>query len=204
VGSMTASTSIILFLLLILIPYARLRRIAIFGILVSVVLFQVFVCFNGKGIENNNLIVWFVEDVLGKDITFTNRTHMWDSALRVITESPLWGYGFPTKIWYTTRMTSFAIGPHNMLLAMLIYGGIITFVLYLYFLIVSLFRAFRIRNYWADCIIMGVSVLCLMMLMEVYPVNIAFTLFIIAEYYPIMHQQRTSQTEGPRQPLRNT
>ena len=184
VGSMTAVTCIILFLLLILIPSASLRRIAIIGLLVVFALFQIFVCFNGKGIENNDFMVWFVEDVLGKDITLTGRTHMWDSALRVIVQSPLLGYGFPDKNWYLLNMTTFAVGPHNILLAMLLFGGIPAFLLYLYILVVSIYRAFRIHDYWADCVVMGISVLCIMLLMEIYSIPLIFTFFILAEYYP--------------------
>lgn len=191
VGSMTAATSILLFLLFCLIPSARLRRLGFSVLLTAIALFQVFVCFNGKGIENNEFMVWFVEDILGKDITFTHRTHMWDYALQVIARSPLWGYGFPSKDWYVTHMTSYAIGPHNIIFAVLIFGGIIAFVLYLFFLFTSLFRALQIHDYWADCIVIGISVLCLMMLMEVYPITLVFTIFILAEYYPQLHQQLT-------------
>ena len=74
------------------------------SITLSTILFQILVCFNGKGIENNKFMVWFIEDVLGKDITFTNRTQLWDAALRVIVDSPIWGYGFPDKIWYLSKM----------------------------------------------------------------------------------------------------
>lgn len=194
VGSMTAATSIILFLLLCLIPYGRLRRIGSIVFLTAIALFQLLVCFNGKGIENNEFMVWFIEDVLGKDITFTNRTHMWDSSLRVIMESPLWGYGYPDKTWYVTHMTSYATGSHNIMLAVLIYGGIAAFALYLWFLVTSLARALQIHDYWADCIVTGICVLCLMMLMEVYPIALVFTLFILAEYYPQLHYRLTSSS----------
>lgn len=189
VGSMTALTSIILFLLLCLVPSTQLRRIGIVALLVTVALFQLLVCFNGKGIENSEVAVWFIEDVLGKDITFTYRTYMWDSALRIIVESPFWGYGFPDKDWYLTHMSSFAIGPHNILLATLIYGGVIAFFLYLYLLGYSLITVSRVRDYWADIIMGGIAILCLMQLMEVYPVSIIFTFFVLAEYYPQLHKQ---------------
>ncbi len=187
VGSMTSATCITLFLLLCLIPVARMRRMAIIGLLSGVALFQTFVCFSGKGIENNDLMVWFVEDVLGKDITFTGRTHMWDTALRVISESPIWGWGYPDKDWYLTNMTTHAVGPHNILLATLIFGGIFTFLIYIYILVVSLFRAFSIRDYGADCIMIGISILCLMMLMEIFPLPVIFIFFLLAEYYPQFH-----------------
>ena len=189
VGSMTAATSILLFLLMCLIPWPRLRRMGIVALLVFVALFQLLVCFNGKGIENSDLAVWFVEDVLGKDITFTNRTHMWDSALRIIVDSPLWGYGFPDKDWYLTHMSSFAIGPHNVMLAMLIYGGVVTFAIYLYILVRSILQAAGVRGYGADVLLSGIAIISLMQLMEVYSVPIIFALFLLAEYYPQLHSQ---------------
>lgn len=195
VGSMTAVTSIILFLLLCIVPSSRLRRISVTVLLVSVLLFQLFVCFNGKGIEDNDLLVWFIEDVLGKDITFTNRTHMWDSALRAIVDSPLIGYGYPDADWYRSNLTSFAIGPHNVMLGVLIYGGVIAFIIYIYLLFNSFIQSFRIRDYWADVILIGMAVLCLMMLMEVYSVSIIFTFFTLAEYYPQLHNQIASRHE---------
>lgn len=196
VGSMTSATGIILFLLLCLIPSKPLRRMSYYVLLIAVALFQFFVCFSGKGIEDNDFMIWFIEEVLGKDITFTGRTHMWDSALSVIADSPIWGYGYPDNDWYVTKMTHFAIGPHNIMLAVLIYGGIIAFALYVCFLFVSLFRALSIRDYWADCTIIGISVFSLMMLMETSPLPLVFTFFILAEYYPQLHHQYTPLPES--------
>lgn len=196
VGSMTAVTCIILFILLCLIPSAYLRRTSVKVLLLFVALFQLFVCFSGKGIENSEFAVWFVEDVLGKDVTFTNRTHMWDSALRVIADSPLIGYGFPDKDWYLAHMTSFAIGPHNILLATLIYGGVIAFGIYLYVLIRSLFCAASVHDFHGDCLFAAISTSCLMMLMEAYPMAIIFCLFTLAEYYPQFNAQLSLQNES--------
>lgn len=196
VGSMTAATCIILFILLCLIPSAYLRRTSVKVLLLFVAFFQFFVCFSGNGIEHNEFAVWFVEDVLGKDITFTNRTHMWDSALRVIAESPLIGYGFPDKDWYLAHMTSFAIGPHNILLATLIYGGVIAFGIYLYLLSRSLFSAASVHNFHGDCLFAAISTSCFMMLMEAYPIAIIFCLFTLAEYYPQLNAQLSPQDES--------
>lgn len=186
VNSMTAATCIILFLILCSLPSTLFRRTSIKLLLFLIVIFQIFVCFTGKGIENNELAVWFIEDILGKDITFTYRTYMWDSALRIIANSPLLGYGFPDGEWYLAHMTSFAIGPHNILLATLIYGGIPAFILYLYLFIRSIFLIYRVPDYWADCILIGITTASLMMLMEVYTLSIVFTILTLAEYYPLL------------------
>lgn len=196
VGSMTAVTGVIIFLLICLIPASPIRRLATGSLFVAVALFQILVCFNGTGIEHSETAVWFVEDVLGKDITFTYRTHMWDSALRVIAESPLIGYGFPDKDWYLAHMTSFAIGPHNILLGTLIYGGIIAFVIYLYLLVRSTINAAGARDFHGDCLTAAIAVSCLMMLMEAYPIPLVFSLYIIAEYYPQLNTQLSLPDES--------
>lgn len=196
VGSMTAVTCITLFLLLCLIPSTNLRRTSVKFLLFFVALFQIFVCFSGNGIEHNEFAVWFVEDVLGKDITLTNRTHMWDSALRLIADSPLLGYGYPDKDWYLAHMTSFAIGPHNILLATLIYGGVIAFAIYLFLLVFSIVKVAGVHNFHGDCLLVAISTSCMMMLMEAYPLPIIFCIFTLAEYYPQLNAQLTSQNES--------
>lgn len=66
------------------------------------------------------MAVYIIEDVLGKDITFTNRTQLWDAAGKKFVESPILGYGFVDKEWYLANMESFAIGPHNFIYSILL------------------------------------------------------------------------------------
>ena len=193
VGSMTAVTCIVIFLFLCAIPLQRFRQVSVVVLFISVILFQVFVCFNGKGVENNELMVWLIEDVLGKDITFTYRTYMWDSALRIISQSPILGYGFPDNDWYIANMSSFAIGPHNIILAVLVYGGAIALLLYLCIMAHSVIQLLRAPGYYAECIAISISVVCLMMLMEAYPMSLVFMFFILAEYYPDLYNKNTKK-----------
>jgi O-antigen ligase len=183
VNSMTSITCIILFLLLCVIPNKRLQRFCICSLMAFVLLFEFLVCFSGKGLENNEFATWFIVDVLGKDVTFTNRTGMWDSALRIISESPIWGHGLPNAEWYMRNMSSFAVGPHNGMLAMLIYGGIITFGIYLYCLFTSLSVPYKFQNRMSNVMMASVVVLSVMMLMEIYPLEIIFFLFTLSYYY---------------------
>ena len=183
VQSMTALSSILLFLLICLLPSLRLQRLAIYSLIAAVVVFEVVVCFNGKGFENNELATWFIVDVLNKDITFTYRTDMWDSAVRIIIESPIWGYGFPDADWYMGHMSSFAIGPHNVILAFLIYGGIIAFGLYITMIVMVFMRVVSYHDRTSNMLLASIAVISLMMLFEVYPIMFIFYLFILAFYY---------------------
>jgi O-antigen ligase len=162
--------------------------------MVVVLLFEFLVCFSGKGLENNEFATWFIVDVLGKDITFTNRTAMWDSALRIISESPIWGHGLPNAEWYMRNMSSFAVGPHNGMLAVLIYGGIITFGIYFYCLFSSLAVPYRYQSRMSNVMMASVVVLSVMMLMEIYPMEIIFFLFTLSYYYNYLE----AQTEDER------
>lgn len=183
VRSMTAVTCVILFFILCAIPNLRLQRFATSCTLAFVVLFEIVVCFSGKGLENNEFATWFIVDVLDKDITFTNRTEMWDSALRIITHSPIWGYGYPEANWYTSNMSSFAIGPHNMILAVLIYGGIIALTMYIALYIMALRELFHYYDRTANILYAAITMLSFMMLMEAYPIQIILMLLILGYGY---------------------
>ena len=194
VQSMTSVTCILLMILLCLLPSRNLQRLACFSILVIVVLFEVFVCFQGKGFENNDLARWFLIDILGKDMTFTNRTNMWDAALRVIGESPIWGYGYVNEKWFISNMSSQAVGSHNFILGILINGGIIGLGLYLYIFYLALRKLIAYKDYYSNVIFIGIASLSIMMLMEYYPVQFPFYLFTLAYYY----EQITEATTKPK------
>lgn len=185
VGSMTSLSMIGLFLVFCMVPSARLRKFGIYALFAVFVLFQVFVVFNGRGLEDNELAVYIVEDVLQKDLTFTNRTHMWESALRLIGQSPVWGWGYPDGDWYKSNMTALAIGPHNFILSVLVNGGVI--LLSLYCVICGMaYRAVRpFLDTDATCQKLLFSVVCLlfMSLMEMYPYAIMMYPLALLYYY---------------------
>lgn len=187
VGSMTSLSMIVVFLLFCLVPSSRLRKVGIYSLFTLFVLFQVFVVFNGRGLENNDLAVYLVEDVLHKDLTFTNRTSMWESALDIISQSPLWGWGFPDADWFRSNMASSAIGPHNFILSVLINGGIILLGVYLWICAVA------VRTIWpymnerkAQLLVFAVACLWFMSLMEMYSYPIMFFPLIFMFYYPYL------------------
>ena len=184
VKSMTSLSMIIIFLVYCLIPSSKLRKVGIYSLLTVLVLFQVFVVFNGNGLENNEFAVYIVNDILQKDITFTHRTDMWDSAMRVIIESPIWGWGFVKEEWFTSHMSSFAYGPHNFILSLFIFGGVLLFAVFImivYHTIISV-KAYineRIGQY----VIFSSVCLYFMGLLEMYPFTIMFYILIVMYYY---------------------
>lgn len=198
VQSMTSLSCIIIFLLVSICPNINLQRLIIWSLLIFAILFEVFVCFSGKGLENNEFATWIIVDVLGKDITFTNRTDMWDSALRVIAESPIWGWGNPDEEWYVGHMSSHAVGAHNLILTILIYGGIMALALYITMLVMSLRKLFRSNGRMVNCVFASITMVSFMMLMEVYPINCFMFLFIIAYHYNAIFEPPTNKLTEER------
>lgn len=196
VGSMTSLSMIILFLLFCLMPSARLRKFGIYALFTVFVLFQVFVVFNGRGLEDNELAVYIIEDVLQKDLTFTNRTHMWESALKLIGESPIWGWGYPDGDWYKSNMTALAIGPHNFLLSVLINGGVILLTLFGIICGMTYKAIMPLLNKDATCQKLLFSVVCLlfMSLMEMYPYAIMMYPLALLYYYPYYKAEADQKT----------
>ena len=187
VGSMTSLSMILVFLLFCVLPSAKFRKIMVASLFAVFVLFEVFVVFNGRGLENNQLAVYIIEDLLHKDITFTYRTYMWYSALKVIMKSPLWGWGFVDLDWYVSNMSSFAKGPHNFVLSVFINGGLILFSLYV---VICIYAYNGIKHYFserrAQILLMGIVTLYFMSLMEMYPYPFMMLPLAFAYYYKYM------------------
>lgn len=183
VNSMTSVTSILFFLILCLIPNKKIQRLVIFSTFVMTFLFEFFVCFQGKGFENNDLARWFLVDVLGKDLTFTNRTTLWDAALRVIADSPIWGYGNVDEKWFYSYMSPEAFGTHNFILGLLVNGGIIALTTYLWLFLKITLRIIPYNDRYSNIVLASIATLFVMMLMEYYPIQFPLYLFTLAYYY---------------------
>lgn len=190
-GSMTATSCTILVLLFCLIPSIQLKRLGIIALFGIFLIFQIFVCFNGKGIEHNALAVYIIQDILGKDLTFTNRTEMWDSAGKVVQESPLLGYGWVDTDWYIENMSSFAIGPHNLCWSILITGGILLFLVFMACCYSAFKRNSGTSTQWTHtrcCLLFCFMIFMMMQAFEVYSLFFNFLLLFLIYYYKEIQQ----------------
>ena len=169
VGSMTSLSCIILFTLFCLIPSVKIQKICLICFFIFYLIFQFGVCFNGEGLHNNKMAVYIIEDVLGKDITFTNRTQLWDAAGKKFVESPILGYGFVDKEWYLANMESFAIGPHNVIYSRLLNGGLTLIAILLLSIVIMFRRLIGHIDKTATIVLMGTCVFLFMSTMEVFP-----------------------------------
>lgn len=192
VGSMTALSSVVVFGIFCLLPTRRLQIAAMVSLLVVYVLFQCVVVFSGEGLYNNELASYLIKDVLGKDMTFTNRTSLWDAAGKAFAESPLIGYGWVTADWYVSHMSADAIGPHNFIYNVLLNGGLTLISVFLGMVALALHSILPCADRYGRILIMGALTLAFMMLMEVYPFFYIFMLLAYMYYYPSLYRRLRS------------
>lgn len=69
-----------------------------------------------------------IAELFNKDVTLSTRTFIWDAALKMVQESPIWGYG-GTETKYI-QLGSMVYNAHNILLQMLLMGGIVMLVVF--------------------------------------------------------------------------
>ena len=80
---------------------------------------------------------WFVVNVLGKKLTFTGRTIIWDKTINLIIQKPLLGYGYETPRVFVEKMNNIFYGhAHNTLLDICYKGGVVLLLVFLYILYV--------------------------------------------------------------------
>lgn len=189
-GSKTSLIGILIFIFICCIPYAKVQKHITNGLLVFVLLFQIFVVFSGKGLENNELAVYIIEDLLEKDITFTYRTYLWDMSINKIMESPLYGFGNLDYIWYASHIhTVVGTGPCNLVLSLLLNGGIMLLGFFGTVFFMSIRQVMRCSERSANIIQLGLTVIMLMHLMEALTYAFCFFLMTLAYYYPYIKKE---------------
>lgn len=113
-----------------------------------------------------------------KDATFSTRTIIWDYALRMIKESPVFGYGGTATKYITVGR--YVFNCHNVFLQVMIMGGGIMTVIFIWMIIQAINNTSKIlrRNIQKPYIALLVAVF-IMSLTEVYAISlVVFILFL--------------------------
>jgi len=116
-----------------------------------------------------NLFSYFIEGVLQKDLTFSNRTLIWDGALKMIQENFWVGYGWNLHNVYVPYKNLFLLGAHNHFLQILLAGGCMTFVFFVWQIVLCGMKLQKYKNnQCASIIAITIFAFWIMMLMEYY------------------------------------
>lgn len=180
VGSMTSTVGLIIFgVYLLLHKFIKRPKFFMTVFVVLYILFFVIIVWFGNSIEEVNLMTKFVENVLAKDITFTNRTEIWSNAVYKVQQHPWIGYGIQDVEWNMTYLDG--SGPHNLWLMLLLQGGV---VLFLGFHIIVVFVVRKALQASTTASITSLVALCVFFLMSLFEVyNIIQTFFILQLIY---------------------
>lgn len=111
-------------------------------------------------------------DLFGKDVSFTNRTAIWSIAEKVLSESPLYGFGLEHSSMTALRFGGYG-SPHNFYFAQMYYGGVIALV----FIAMIFFSALR-RLRKCPCVASSLLA-CILMLMLFQGIVESFSVGII-------------------------
>lgn len=139
-----------------------------------------------------NLFSWIIVDVLGKDITFTGRTRIWDIAINLIKKKALFGYG-ETDIIYIehTWGSYYKLMAHNHFLDIMILGGVMSLICYILYLVYNAYILKKYANYQLTKVFVSYLYAILIMtitekITPIEPVFLAFSLFLFVPKFESM------------------
>ena len=168
--------------LVLLIPIFR-KNIRIFNfktyMIVTFIIFVTMVL-----LRLQNYLSFLIVDILGKDLTFRNRTPLWDTTIEYIKENILLGYGWQSNdVRHIMYNSSSVISAHNQILEYVYLGGIPLISIYIYMIfyinkISSKLKENKIIQY----ISIAFFALQIMYIAEVFINPIIYIILIIALY----------------------
>lgn len=151
-------------------------------LLIVVILFFAIVIFRVQEIFS-----FFIEDFLGKSITFTGRTEIWDLALYQIKQSILFGRGFYKEHGWIFWRYKFYYS-HNLFLEILLLGGIFSLVSFIIMILVNISKInLKGNSTVASLINICIFAMGICCLTESYMTSVYFpALFVLAYNFNIL------------------
>lgn len=165
---------------LVLYKMTKQNKVLLSVFTVLAILLNVFVLFIYNG-GQFPLIDFFIEKILHKTTTFTDRVPVWQEAIRMIKEKPIIGHGFRPSV-YTPWHDG--VHAHNYLLQILNARGIIGLVLFAIFHVVLCIKVDKSKNTLPRLILVGACFgLFLTYITEAYKKFFRFYLVFFLAYH---------------------
>lgn len=133
--------------------------------------------------NNLNYFTFLIEDILGKDLTLSTRTQIWERALILINDSPLYGYGAIETGSYIVFSSTSTFSAHNTVLQILLQVGFVGFSVFLLLIGIMLRNIKRYqRHHLGRFILFSFFTSCTMMLTEVYSFRFIYLILLLGVY----------------------
>lgn len=163
-GATAGSVSVVLLVLLITIYQYRNKHLFKYFIdtlfnykLLIVVVFLLY--FLIVALQRLDFFEHLIVDVLNKDLTLTGRVNIWTASISKFLSSPILGNGFITDSDYIFITGNTAgVSPHNLILGLLVYTGLIGLVIYFINIIFSIKTSRNGKFYASSICIAGIIV----------------------------------------------
>lgn len=180
-GSMTSAVGIGLMLFFIAFSKLGISRLALKIFFIFVLLFNFILIYMQMELDNSYAI-WFVEDILGKDMTFTDRARVWFEAVELISESLWFGYGIQPPDWFDYHFN--VLTAHNFILTMLLKGGFVLLCIFVGIIVVCVRTANKFVTPANTLLQFGCCSFLLMMTMESYSMMFVFY-YLFLNYFSV-------------------
>lgn len=119
--------SVLLFIVVEIIPFFKkvIQKINMSTIIVIIIGVLIFLGVYSLYMVDIKIIRWFTEEILGKDVTFTGRTYIWEMLLNQVAQKPFLGYGYHANSNFFI-LNGHPLSAHNTFFAKLYCGGSIS------------------------------------------------------------------------------
>ena len=197
-GSMTSVVGCLVTILFLFFKKKEQKRRLLIAFVIFYALFQGFVVFMQSDVSSLKLITYIIEELMGKDLSFTDRARVWLLAFDMIQDSPVTGYGLQNNDWFDFYFE--VKSAHNIIFQMLLYGG---FVLlgYLVLMIISSVRSSLKRpTTHTYTLLLGLCTVFFMMMMENYNLVLILYMLILTYYSPYLSGKGKKKTIAIKQP----
>ena len=132
-----------------------------------------------------NLIIGSVAAAVGKDITLTGRTLLWDNVIKAVMRRPVLGYGVCDENTFKRICSTHLGGPHNYILFIMLWGGFIALTIFALLLIKSAKASSTAKKTdFYKCVVIGLIVLSVRLMVETGNYNHFYILLAMLNYSP--------------------
>lgn len=140
-------------------------------------------------------LIGIISESLGKSMTLSNRTGLWESVVSMITKRPFFGYGFLTLNQYASYI--YYTNTHCSILTILVNGGFFAFTVYM----IYIYYCFRGINNSKQAIIVSVFIYSIFLL-GIGSSAFIFTPYCFVPFYCLRFCKSTDDGQGIKQIIR--
>ena len=134
-GKIVVTVLLLIYLLMLITRKRRIMTLKL-AMIINAAIFVTIILFRRQVI-----FTFIIEGLLGKSMTFTGRTMLWDMWLEAVAKQPVFGYGYREHLYdIAGTWVHSAYGPHIRYLLIAAYGGLVAFSLFIILVVITCIR----------------------------------------------------------------